>query len=102
PVTLSTAVGTMRRAFIEVTEVTSAVEAVWAAIGPPLDAAAGELARDRPLIAGLGADIEAAFRDAESAVSAQRAASNADPLSLWHDGRADTSAAVRLREQVAD
>jgi hypothetical protein len=100
-VTLVTAVGTMRWAFTEVTKVTSAVEAVWAAVGPPLDAAAGELARDRPLIAGLGADIEAAFRDAESAVGAQRAASNADPLSLWHDGRADTSAADRLREQVA-
>ncbi|MGH3249031.1 MAG: hypothetical protein ACRDOI_22890, partial [Trebonia sp.] len=80
PVTLATAVGAMRRAFTEVTEVTSAVEAVWAAVAVPLDAATGELARARPLIDGLGPDIEAEFRDAESAVAAQRAAVNADPL----------------------
>jgi len=101
PVTLVTAVGTMRRAFAEVTEVTSAVDAVWAAAGAPLDAAAAELARARPLVAGLGADIESAFAEAESAVDAARAASNADPLALWHDGRTDTSAADRAREQVA-
>ena len=79
----------------------------------PLDAAAAELARVRPLADGLGADIQAEFRDAENAVAAQRAAANADPLALWQpaagrddhpvrgDGRADTSAADRLREQVA-
>ena len=100
----------MRRAFTEVTEVTSAVEAVWAAVAVPLDAATAELARVRPLAAGLGADIEAEFRDAENALAAQRAAANADPLALWQppggaagrgDGRADTSAADRLREQAA-
>ncbi|HTR93783.1 MAG TPA: hypothetical protein VMI73_18795 [Trebonia sp.] len=101
PVTLVTAVGTMRRAFAEVTEVTSAVEAVWAAVGAPLDAATEELARDRPLVAGLGADLESAFAEAESAVNAARAASNADPLALWQGGRADTSAADRARGQVA-
>jgi hypothetical protein len=113
PVTLAAAVGAMRRAFTEVTEVTSAVEAVWAAVAVPLDAAAAELARVRPLADGLGADIQAEFRDAENAVAAQRAAANADPLALWRpspggtaaqpgaDGRADTSAADRLREQVA-
>jgi hypothetical protein len=100
PVTLVTAVGTMRRAFAEVTEVTSAVETVWAAVGAPLDAAAAELARARPLVAGLGADLESAFAEAESAVNAARAASNADPLALWHDGRTDTSAADRARGQV--
>jgi hypothetical protein len=113
PVTLAAAVGAMRRAFTEVTEVTSAVEAVWAAVAVPLDAATAELARARPLTDGLGADIQAEFRDAENAVAAQRAAANADPLALWRpsprgtaagasaDGRADTSAADRLREQVA-
>jgi hypothetical protein len=101
PVTLVTAVGAMRRAFAEAAEVTSAVEAVWAAVGVPLDAATEELGRSRPLVAGLGADLEAAFRDAESAVDAARAAANADPLALWHDGRTDTSAADLAREQVA-
>ena len=101
PVTLAAAVGAMRRAFTEVTEVTSAAEAVWAALGTPLDAATAELARDRPLVAGLGPDIEAEFAAAESALAAQRDAANADPLALWRDGRADTAAADRLREQVA-
>jgi hypothetical protein len=113
PVTLAAAVGAMRRAFTEVTEVTSAVEAVWAAVAVPLDAATGELARARPLTEGLGAGIQAEFRDAENAVAAQRAAANADPLARWTpaprgtatgasaDGRVDTSAADRVREQVA-
>jgi hypothetical protein len=114
PVTLAAAVGAMRRAFTEVTEVTSAVEAVWAAVAGPLDAAAAELARVRPLAEGLGPDIEAEFRAAEDAVAAQRAAANADPLALWRpspvptasgadgSGRADTAAADRVREQVAE
>jgi hypothetical protein len=113
PVTLAAAVAAMRRAFSAVTEVTSAVEAVWTAVAVPLDAATAELARARPLTDGLGADIQAEFRDAESAVAAQRAAANADPLALWRpaaggmtgraagDGRVDTSAADRVREQVA-
>ena len=113
PVTLAAAVGAMRRAFTEVTEVTSAVEAVWAALAVPLDAATGELARVRSLTDGLGADIQAEFRDAENALAAQRAAANANPLALWQpapgrttartagEGRVDTSAADRLREQVA-
>jgi hypothetical protein len=112
PVTLAAAVGAMRRAFSEVTEVTAAVEAVWAAVAVPLDAVTGELARVRPLVDGLGADIQAEFRDAENALAAQRAAANADPLALWRpapdgsagsgaDGRVDTAAAERLRERVA-
>jgi hypothetical protein len=101
-VTLATAVGAMRRSFAEVTEVTSAVEAVWAAVGGPLDAAAAELAASRPLIAGLGTEIESAFRDAQAAHDALRAAANADPLALMRDGRVDTSAADRLQAQLAE
>ena len=113
PVTLATAVGAMRRSFAAVTEVTSAVEAVWTAVAVPLDAATAALASVRPLAEGLGADIEAEFREAENAVAAQRAAANADPLALWRpaadgtagraagEGRADTSAADRVRDQVA-
>ncbi len=112
PVTIAAAVGAMRRAFAEVTEVTSAVEAVWTAVAVPFDAVTGELARVRPLVGGLGADIQAEFRDAENALAAMRAAANADPLARWQpapgaktaraaDGRVDTSAADRLREQVA-
>jgi hypothetical protein len=113
PVTLAAAVGAMRRAFTEVTEVTSAVEAVWAAVAPPLDAATADLARARPLVDGLGADVRAEFRDAEDALAAQRAAVNTDPLALWRpsppgtasrpaaDGSTDTAAADRLRERAA-
>jgi hypothetical protein len=113
--TLKSAVESMRRSFTEVTEVTSAVEAVLAAVGAPLDAAGEELARSRPLVPGLGDEIGAAFRDAESALDSLRAASNADPLALFSPGgavspgragmrsgdRVDTAAADRLREQVA-
>ena len=101
PVTLVTAVGTMRRAFAEVTEVTSAVETVWAAVGAPWTRRPRSSHVSRPLVAGLGADLESAFAEAESAVNAARAASNADPLALWHDGRTDTSAADLARGQVS-
>jgi hypothetical protein len=100
PVTLEASVAAMRRAFTEVTEVTSAVEAVWADIGAPLDAAAAELTRCRPLVAGLGDEIGAAFREAQSSLDSRRAEANADPLALARGGRTDTSAADRLREQV--
>ena len=101
PVTLEVAVAAMRRAFTEVTEVTSAVEAVWADVGAPLDAAAGELARCRPLVAGLGDEIETAFQEAQSGLDSRRAEANADPLALSRGGRTDTSAADRVREQVS-
>ncbi|HEX9040976.1 MAG TPA: hypothetical protein VF838_08095 [Trebonia sp.] len=109
PVTLAAAVGAMRRLFTQVTEVTSAVESVWAAIGAPLDAATGDLARCGPLAVGLGADTEAELRSLSDELQALRAAANADPLALWHPdpagaapgGRADTSAADRLRERAA-
>jgi len=109
PVTLATAVGAMRRAFSQVAEVTSAVEAVWAAVAVPLEAATTELARVRPLADGLGADLETEFREAEKAVAARRAAANADPLALWRpapggaagDGSVDTSAASQVRDLVA-
>jgi hypothetical protein len=100
-ITLAAAVEAMRRSFTEVTDVTSAVEEIVAGVGAPLDAAAEELARSRPMAAGLGAEIETAFRDAESALESLRAASNADPLAFWSGGRVDTSAADRLREGVA-
>lgn len=105
PVTLATAVGTMRRTFAEVTAVTSAVESVWAAVGAPLEAATAELARCATLAAGLGADIEAEVRQVATDLAALRAACNADPLALWHPspagGRVDTSAADRLSERAA-
>jgi hypothetical protein len=101
PVTLATAVGAMRRSFTEVAEVTSTAEAVWAAVGPPLDAATRDLAAARPLVAGLGPDIEAEFRDAQAALDALRATSNADPLALWRSGTTDTAAATALRDRVA-
>jgi hypothetical protein len=100
--TLEASVAAMRRAFAEVAEVTSAVEAVWTEVGARLYAAEQELARAQPLVPGLGDETAAAFRDTEASLGAQRAAVNADPLGHWHDGQADTSAADELRKQVAD
>jgi hypothetical protein len=99
-VTLDSSVAAMRRAFTQVAAVTSAVEAVWGDAGSRLDAAAEELSRLRPLVAGLGDEVAAAFGAAESSLESLRTGMNADPLALWHDGRTDTSAADRLREQV--
>jgi hypothetical protein len=99
--TLEASVAAMRRSFAEVAEVTSAVEAVWAQLGERLDAAAEDLARGRPLAEGLGDDIDSEFRDAQSNLDSLRAKVNADPLALWHDGHADTSAADWLRGRVA-
>ena len=62
---------------------TSAVESVWAALGPSLDAATADLARCTPLAAGLGAETEAEARAVSADLQALRAATNADPLALW-------------------
>jgi hypothetical protein len=99
--TLEASVAAMRRAFTEVAEVTSAVETVWTEVGARLHAAEQELTHARPLVAGLGDETEAAFRDTESSLGSQRAAVNSDPLAHWHDGQADTFAADELRKQVA-
>ena len=98
--TIDSSIASMRRAFTEVAEVTSAVEAVWADVGGRLDAAAAELARLRPLLPGLGDEVAAAFDAAESSLESLRTGMNADPLALWNGGRADTSAADRVTEQV--
>jgi hypothetical protein len=99
--TLEASVAAMRRAFAEVAEVTSAVEAVWAQLTERLDATAEDLARSRPLAEGLGDDIDSELRDLRSSLDSLRAEVNADPLALWRGGHADTSAADRLRERVA-
>jgi hypothetical protein len=100
PVTLAAAVGAMRRSFTEVAEVTAAVEAVWASVGAPLDEATAELARLRPLAAGLGSEITASLADAEADLQAQRDAANADPLALWDGSKAEISAAIAVRDRV--
>jgi chromosome segregation ATPase len=100
--TLAAAVTRMRREFTEVAEVTAAVEAVWSEAGSRLDAATEELARTRRLLPGLGdADLAARLDAAESSLTSLRAGLDSDPLALWRGGRADTSAADLLREQVA-
>lgn len=99
---LTGAVAAMRRAFSAVTEVTAAAEAVWTEVAGRLDPVAEQVGRARPLLAGLDDDeLIAAFREAEARLDDLRARLNADPLALWHDGRADTSAADRLGEHVA-
>ena len=99
--TLAATVAAMRRAFTEVAEVISAAEGVWGELGGRLDAVTAELARVRPLTAGLGEETEAAVRAAGSSLDSLRASVNADPLALWRGDHADTSAADRLREEVA-
>ena len=62
---------------------TSAVEAVWAAVGAPARRGRGrELAPSRPLAAGPRRRDRAAFGEAEAALDALRSAANADPLAL--------------------
>jgi hypothetical protein len=100
PVTLAVAVGAMRRSFTEVAEVTTAVEAVWTAVGAPLDAATAELARLRPLADGLGSEVTVPLAAAETELQAQRDAANADPLAIWDGSKADISAAIVLRDRV--
>jgi hypothetical protein len=100
--TLAGAVAAMRKAFSAVTEVTAAAEAVWTEAAGRLDPVAEQLNKARPLLAGLDDDeLVADFRDAEARLDDLRGGLNADPLALWHDGCADTSAADRLRDQVA-
>lgn len=100
--TLAAAIARMRRKFTEVAGVTAAVEAVWNEVGSRLDAAAEELARARRLLPSLGDDdLAARLGDAESSLASLRAGLDSDPLALWRGGRADTSAADLLREQVA-
>lgn len=100
--TLAGAVAAMRTAFSAVTEVTAAAETVWTEVAGRLDPVAEQVARARPLLAGLDdEELLTAFRDADARLDALRGALNADPLAFWRDGRADTSAADRLRDQVA-
>ncbi|MCL2582359.1 MAG: hypothetical protein FWE35_07880 [Streptosporangiales bacterium] len=100
--TLGGAVSAMRRAFTAVTEVTAAAEAVWTEMAGRLDPVAEQVARARPLLAGLDDDaLAASFGDAEARLEALRGQLNADPLALWTGHRADTTAATRLGEQVA-
>jgi hypothetical protein len=100
--TIATAVARMRKDFPVVAEVVTAAEAVWGEIGGLLDQAGAELTRATALAAGVGDDaLSASLAAAGAQLSAQRATLNSDPLTLWHDGRADTTAAGQAREQVA-
>jgi hypothetical protein len=99
---LAEAVTVMRVQFTAVAEVTTAAEEVWNELTGRLDPAAEQVAAARPLLDGLDdADLAAAADDAQARLEALRDQLNTDPLALWHEGRADTSAADRLRDQVA-
>jgi hypothetical protein len=100
--TIATAVARMRKDFPVVAEVVTAAEAVWGEVGGLLDQAGAELTRAITLAAGIGDDaLSASLATVSAQLSAQRTTLNSDPLALWHDGRADTSAASQAREQVA-
>jgi hypothetical protein len=92
----------MRKDFPAVAEVVTAAEAVWGEVGALLDQAGAELTRATTLAAGIGDDaLSASLATASAQLSAQRTTLNSDPLALWHDGHADTTAARQAREQVA-
>ena len=100
--TIATAVARMRKDFPAVAEVVTAAEVVWGEVGGLLDQAGAELTRATTLAAGVGDDaLSASLAAASAQLSAQRITLNSDPLALWRDGHADTSAAGQAREQVA-
>jgi hypothetical protein len=99
--TLAAAVAAMRRAFGEITEVTAAAETVWTEVAGRLSAPGEGLAKTRQLLSGLDDDeLASQVAAAQQTLENLRTAVNADPLTLWQGGRADTSAADRLEAQV--
>jgi hypothetical protein len=98
--TLAAAVSEMRRAFSEVTKVTAAAETVWTEVAGRLDPVESGLAQARPLLAGLDDDLAARVASIQADLERARTQLNGDPLTLWREGRADTSAAQRLAGQL--
>ena len=106
--TLATAVARMRGAFGAVTEVVAAAEHVWTEVAGRLDATGAELTRVTSLAATLGDDaLTGNLAAVADKLARLRDTLNSDPLALWRtrpgpDGAVvDTSAADRLREEVA-
>ncbi len=106
--TLATAVARMRGAFAAVTEVVTAAEHVWTEVAGRLDTVGAELAQVTSLAATLADEALTGQLDAvQGQLTRLRGTLNSDPLALWL-GRSkpggtivDTSAADRLREEVA-
>jgi hypothetical protein len=102
---LAAAVARMRRAFADVTGVVSVAEKVWNEVAGRLDAVGAELGRVTPLANSLGDEaLTANVAAAQANLTGLRNTLNCDPLALWGGGpprHVDTSAADRLREQVA-
>jgi len=104
--TVVAAVTRMRRAFADITEVTSGAEQVWNEMTGRLDSVTSELARVRPLAASFGDEaLTGNVAAAESKLAKLRDTLNTDPLALWlggpAPGKVDTSGAERLAERVA-
>lgn len=104
--TLVAAVTRMRRAFADITEVTSGAEQVWNEMTGRLNSVTSELARVRPLAASFGDEaLTGNVAAAESKLAELRDTLNTDPLALWlggpAPGKVDTSGAERLAERVA-
>ncbi|HTX29716.1 MAG TPA: hypothetical protein VME19_22135 [Streptosporangiaceae bacterium] len=103
--TLVAAVTRMRRAFADITEVTSGAEQVWNEMTGRLDSIASDLTRVRPLAASFGDEaLTANVAAAESKLAKLRDTLNTDPLALWlggpAPGKVDASSAERLAERV--
>ncbi|HEY2552996.1 MAG TPA: hypothetical protein VGI64_20700 [Streptosporangiaceae bacterium] len=102
PVSLTAAVGQMKRSYSRVSMVCAAAETVWNALADGLQQAATDLALAQRSAAGIADDELAGLTATAGATLGElRGALNSDPLSLWQHGTADTSRLDRLRRQVA-
>ena len=100
--TMAAAVERMRRAFSDITAVVSAAEQVWNEATDGLDAAGAELGRVQALAPGLAdGGLAGNLTAAQAKLDQLRGVLSSDPLSLYQDGRVDTSAISRLSERVA-
>jgi len=101
-VSLTDAVGEMRRLFAGVADVVNAAESVWNALADQLQQVEADLAAARERADGIGDDtLAGALALADADLAQLRDVANHDPLPLWQRGQVDTARLDRLRERAA-
>jgi hypothetical protein len=99
--TLTAAVGQMRRDYREVAGVLAAAEAAWTALAGPLEDTGQALTRARADLGALADDpLTGQLAAAEAEHRALREVLATDPLSLWAADTVDTTRRGRLADQV--
>jgi hypothetical protein len=102
-VTLTAAVGEMRRGFSDVAAVLTAAESVWEQISDGLQQVTADLVQARQQLTGIGdSELTTALTGAEAGLRQLRDAVNSDPLALWQCGQVRTDSLERLRQQAAE